>query len=93
MKDQQKFSLIDGLFSSQDSKEILTSIYSSKIQFHQRKNFSTEERFGKADETALNRIPELKKNIERILQILEETESSGLNLEIKADITINFLQS
>jgi hypothetical protein len=93
MKPEQKFKLIDGVFSSQESKEILTSVFSSKIQFHQRKNFSTEERYGKKDETALKRIPELKKSVEQLLKVLEESEKNGLFLDIQAEIIINYIES
>lgn len=93
MKEQVNFKLIDGTFSLEESKEILTSLYTSKIQFHQRKNFSSEERFGKEDQNAKIRIPQLEKNLEEIIEILKKIEDENLSLEISANITLNFKES
>jgi predicted transcriptional regulator len=69
MKNPQTFKLIEGSYSSKESREILQNVFSSKIQFHQMKNFSSQERFGKDDITALKRIPELKESIDKILRM------------------------
>lgn len=92
MKNQYTFKLIDSDFSTKESREILQNIFSSKIQFHQMKNFSSQERFGKDDEYALKRIPQLRKSINEILKIIESAENNGEMLEIKSEIEINFIK-
>ena len=92
MKNQHIFKLIDGDFSTRESREILQNIFSSKIQFHQIKNFSSQERFGKEDKNALKRIPELRKSVEKILKIIESAEMKGKQLEIKSDIVISLIR-
>ena len=50
MKNNNKLTLIDGTFSHLEAKEILSGIVASKINFHNIKNWSSRERFGKDDE-------------------------------------------
>jgi len=92
MKRSETITLIDGHFSSEDAFELLRNLYSSKIQFHQLKNFSSLERFGKEDKMAVERIPRLKESLESILNLMKE-EAIGENMiEIKSVININFLK-
>jgi hypothetical protein len=56
--------LIDGNFSA-EAREILMSVFLGKIDFHENKNFSSEERFGKVDLTALKN-PELQRSMDII---------------------------
>lgn len=91
MKTKQLFKLIDGDFSAQDSFEILQNVFSSKIQFHQMKNFSSQERFGHNDETAMIRIPQLSESLENIEKMIQFAENESLKLEIKSEIAICFI--
>jgi len=93
MTNQHIFTLIDGNFSIKESSEILQNLFSDKIKFHQMKNFSTQERFGKDDKNAFKRIPELKKSIAEILKIIESAEKKGEQLEIKSEIVINVIKT
>jgi hypothetical protein len=60
----EKLKLIEGEFSFNEAKDILTSMFNSKINFHKIQNWSSQERFGKDDETAQMKIPLLKNEIE-----------------------------
>ncbi len=93
MQAMEKLSLIDGSFDAEESKEILFSIFSNKIHFHEMKNFSSQLRFGKDNATALKRIPELKKNLEKLVQIVTEAKDSNKILKITADINIVFSEN
>ncbi|WP_020604161.1 hypothetical protein [Spirosoma spitsbergense] len=84
----EKLNLIEGNFSKEEAREILMSIFSSKINFHRLKNFSSQERYGKQDETAQKRLPELKKEIEKVLQIVSEAKSKNKRLLITSEIVI-----
>lgn len=91
MNNQQQFKFIEGNFSTKESREVLQGVFSSKIQFHQMKNFSLHERFGKDDEIALNKITQLRKSIAEIISMIEFAEKEGLQLEIKSEIVINLI--
>lgn len=90
MKKEQNFKLIDGCFSPKESREIISSVFASKILFHKIKNLSSLERFGKEDETAINRIHHLKKSMENLFLILDEAEKKGCKLEVSSKISIQF---
>jgi hypothetical protein len=66
-------------------------LYSSKIQFHQQKNFSSIERFGVEDKIALERIPQLKESLETISKIMKEVAQIDGEIELKSVVNINFL--
>jgi hypothetical protein len=91
MSNFENLNLIDGVFSNEEAKEILMNVFSTKILFHELKNFSSEERFGKPDKTASKRIPELKKEVEKVLQILSEAKINNKTLRISSEINIKLL--
>ena len=90
MKKKQEFKLIEGEFTPQDAKEVLTNLYTSKLNFHLMKNFSSTERFGKSDETSNKKIPELKKSMAIISTIIEKATSKKKKLIVNATVNIEF---
>ena len=64
------------------------NIFSAKINFHRLRDFSSQERFGKQDETAQKRIPELKKEVEKVWQVVSEAKSKNKRLVITSGIDI-----
>jgi hypothetical protein len=86
----EKLNLIDGVFSTEDAKDILMNIFSAKINFHQLKNFSSQERYGKDEDTARKRIPKLKNEIEKSLEIIAEAKAKSKRLVISSEINIQF---
>lgn len=85
---ENTFKLIDGTFKAEEAKELLTNLYSDKIQFHSRKSFSMQERFGHPDEASLKRIPELKKTLNDICAMLNQLQNNTATLHIQANIVI-----
>lgn len=90
MTKSEKFKLIEGKFLHEDAKEILTNIFVAKINFHHLKNFSSQERFGKDDEIAIKRIPELRSEIAKLEQVIAEAEAQNKKLVIDSEIVISF---
>ena len=89
----EKFKLIDGRFSTEEAKEILTNVFSEKINFHLMKNFSSQERFGKDDENAANRIHQLKEELDRLKELLSNNNSEDKTLTIHSEINISFSEN
>jgi hypothetical protein len=85
----EKFKLIDGQFSTEEAKEILTNIFSEKINFHLMKNFSSQERFGKDDEKATNRIHQLKEELDRLKEFLSKENPDSKTLTLNSEINIS----
>jgi hypothetical protein len=92
VKNKKLFKLIDGNFSTKEGRELLRNLFTSKIHFHQMKSFSSQERFGKDDETALKRTPQLKDSLEKILKMIELAEKQGQQLEINSSVIVRFVQ-
>jgi hemerythrin superfamily protein len=89
MNSNKKLQLIEGEFSFNEAKEILTSMFSSKINFHNIQNWSSQERYGKDDETAQKKIPLLKNEIEKLEEIILEAKANNKKLVINSEITIS----
>lgn len=85
----EKLNFIEGTFLDEEAKEILLHVFLTKIQFHEKKNFSSQVRFGKDDETANKRIPELKNEMDKINQIVAEAKALNKKLVITSDITVS----
>ena len=81
-------SLIEGSFSAEEAKEILIKIYGTKLNFHQRNNLSSLERFGKNNAVADLRIPILQKNIEEIKKFTELAKNNKLRVNITSQINL-----
>ena len=91
MKRNEKLTFIHGSFNSEDAKEILTSIFTTKIHFHKMRNFSSLERLGKNDEIGQKRIPELKKCIEQINSLVAEAQKNNQQVAISAVIDLHLV--
>jgi len=88
----ETLTLIEGNFSPVEAKEILMNIFSTKINFHKIKNFSSQERYGIDDETAQKRILELILSVEKIKQVIAEAKESNRNLVITSQINIELAE-
>ncbi len=88
MKPTEKLTIINGSFTYEEAKEILINIFSSKINFHTMKNWSSQERFGKEDEIAQKRIPALRKEIKKLDTILTKAKAKNKKLVVSSEINI-----
>jgi hypothetical protein len=57
------------------------------------KNFSSQERFGKDDDHAANRIHHLKEELDRLKQLLSNRNSEDKFLTIYSEINISFFEN
>jgi len=88
----EKLTLIEGDFAVNEAKEILNSIFFSKINFHKIKNWSSQERFGKDDEIAQKRIPALKDEMKKLEEIFSEAKAKNKKLVVSSEITISLVE-
>jgi hypothetical protein len=89
----ENLTLIDGNFSEVEASEILIPIFSSKINFHKIKNWSSQERYGEDDEIAQKRIPKLKNEIEKLQKILSEAKAKNKRLLVSSQINISLIDN
>lgn len=93
MKNQaaHKFQLIDGQFHPDEAKNILMSLFTSKIEFHQLESFSNHVRLGKDSLFSKNRFQVLMQAIESIQALVQEANATGKRLKIEGTNQISFL--
>lgn len=91
MKNTEKLIAIDGIFDPGEAAEVLLNLLKSKINFHKIKNWSSQERFGKDDETAQKRIPELQKEVEKLQVVLGQAQAQNKKLAVRSEINITLL--
>lgn len=91
MKNTEKLIAIDGIFEHDEAAEVLLNLLKSKINFHKIKNWSSQERFGKDDETAQKRIPELQKEVEKLQVVLGQAQAQNKKLAVRSEINITLL--
>lgn len=88
MNNTENITLINGVFTPDEAKEVLLALISNKIHFHEMRNFSSEERFGKPDPLSVKRLSELYESRKQVVGLLEEAASVGYKLEIESFINI-----
>ncbi len=85
------YDLIDGDFKCEDASEIINDLFFWKINFHSRKNFSQQIRFGSEDLRGVKRIDQLKMARSRAIELIEKSKINGKILRIKSTITLELI--
>ncbi|MDH4091560.1 MAG: hypothetical protein OEV74_02565 [Cyclobacteriaceae bacterium] len=87
------FDLVQGDFSPNDALEIVTDLFSMKINFHEVKSFSQLIRFGAKDPDLLQRISELKIAQKQARELINEAKESGKSVRVNSTISIELIDS
>lgn len=85
--------LVKGTFRVVDAKDVVLGLLTYKINFHELKDFSDRERFGRADERSTRRIVELKNSRRQLLRFLDEAELLGDTVRVDAVMKIHVARS
>jgi hypothetical protein len=91
MKHPQEYSLIEGVFSHLEAKEVLFALIESKISFHEKKIFSHKMRMGHTHVQSEIRIQKLKQTKEEIKKILDSASRYGDDIKIDSKIHIQIV--
>ncbi len=90
MKTTERLTLINDSFTNEEAKDVLLHLFKSPINFYNIKNWSAQERYRKDDEVSQERIPELKKEIEKLQEILLQSKKENKKLIVSTEIIISF---
>ena len=93
MKKNKTLTIIDENFTSDEAKDVIMNLFSSKLNYHQIKNWSSQEKFGKNDVIAQEKIPALKNEMKRFEEILLEAKANNKKLVISSEINIELLEN
>ena len=90
MNKTETVNLIKGTFAPEEAKELLFELLNSKISFHNRRNWSSKERFGKPDlfsQQKLAYLTEVRKKLETFLtKAIDQQKSITINSSIELKI-------
>lgn len=89
---EKTFKLIDGVFSQKEASDILLNLYRSKLQFHQMKQFSSQERLGEDDVDAIRKIQQLQLAIDKILEVLQSNQDLNQDVVIESNVSLRFTE-
>lgn len=90
MKTTETLTVINDRFTNEEAKDVLLHLFNSPINFYNIKNWSSQERYRKDDAVSQERIPALKKEIEKLQEILKQSKSQNKKLLVSTEITISF---
>ncbi|MEP1087071.1 hypothetical protein [Algoriphagus sp.] len=83
--------LIKGEFTPEEAKEIISHLFSEKINFHGMKSFSNKVRFGEVDHASEARIVELKQSNSELNQFIKTARLKGKKLRITSTVSIKLV--
>lgn len=89
MQPTTKFSFIDSELPYKDAKELLTELFKYKINFHKVKNFSSIIRYDETDVDSIQKIEELTKSRDAMMQYLESAKEENKMVTIFSDFHIS----
>jgi DNA-directed RNA polymerase subunit F len=92
MKKTNQFSLIDGGFTPDQAKDLLTELYTSKIKYHSVRALRHEEKFAEKSTFHAERVNELKLERDRIIGFLL-TINPNERLNIESIIKVSTIES
>lgn len=82
------YRLIDGVFSTDDARNILMTLINNKIQFHEQDSWSRKERFGDSHAASSRRVDELLQTRTDLASLIDEAKSRGERLSINCTIEV-----
>jgi len=83
--------LVDGLFSAEESGELLMKLIQCKIHYHELNNLRSLETHGKPDIFAQHRLPELYADQQKIQQLISYASQHEKILKITSAIRIEIM--
>lgn len=89
MKKTETIELITGTFTPDEARKILLELLDSKINFHNLKNWSSNERFGKPDAYSEQRLKYLRESRKKVETLVSRSISEEKNMIINSSIEIN----
>lgn len=90
MKNSTNLTLVKGNYTADEAREILMDLFHSKINFHEVKNFSSNERYGKDHEHSIKRIASLRDSIEEFSKLVTLATDENKTVTIESSVVVTF---
>ena len=89
MKKTETIEFIKGTFTPIEARELLLQLLTDKINFHNLKNWSSNERFGKPHAYSEQRLKSLKESRKKVETLFPKSNSEEKSITINSIIEIN----
>lgn len=91
MKDKETFTLIDGTFDPLGALNLISVLFSTKIEYHNRNILNAHEQTGSDLPLEEKRVTELENTRQAFQQRMREAAKEGYKVEIKSTLEVNFV--
>ncbi len=88
MKKTKIIDLVKGTFTPSEAREIIFQLLDSKINFHNLKNLSSRERFGRTDVDSEQRLEQLKQSRKEAGALILSSTAEEKSVTIKSTIEL-----
>ena len=88
MKQSETIELIKGTFTLVEARELLLQLLNDKINFHNLKNWSSRERFGKPDSFSESRLQSLNESKQKVETLFAGSFDKDRKVTINSTIEI-----
>ncbi len=88
METSKSLDLIRGCFEPADAREIVLTLLSDKMKFHNLRNLSSQERFGTPDSSAIGKLEHLKAAKREAELFFSEAIAGGNRITINSTISM-----
>ena len=94
MKKTETIDLIKGTFTPSEAQYLLLDLLNSKINFHNKKDWSSRERFGKPDADSEQKLKQLRESRNKVNTLIsqlinKDNEEKSVTLTSTIEIIIN----
>lgn len=93
MNTTQRYTLLNGIFSPDEARQVLLSLVKSKIDFHNMEKLSNEERFGRDIAHSERRLAELRQLHETLRTTCQSAADTARRVQVNGWIEITLIPS
>ncbi len=88
MNNSKTIDLVKGNFATADAREIVLTLLSTEMKFHNLRNFSSEERFGESDPVAMQKLEYLRQEREEAELFFSDAIAKGKTITMDLTLTM-----
>lgn len=84
--------LIKGVFTPDEAKEVLTTLFRSKIQMHSLSSFSSYIKTGTESHVDNSRKQELTESLEKLVKSIKEHTDPEIEVKLDCQVKMQFVK-
>ncbi len=89
--ENETYDLVKGEFTPEDALEIVSNLFTQKVNFHEMRSFSQNIRFGCEDPSTKERLAELRKSRDEAITVIKEAMEEGKAIRVNSTLSLEIL--